>query len=79
MSPAPFDPSPSSVIEYVLVTSIDPNGAIETTVGSFVVFPSVSSPSSLWSVTSSMFPRLLPVTVTVFSICPLLAAELEIR
>ena len=60
-----------SVNNAVLVTS---NNLVTTnwvTVGSLLVFPSVSSPSSLTSLTSFVFPGLLPITVTVFWILPL--------
>ena len=53
-----------------MVTSIELFKLNSTTVASFVVFPSVSSPSSLTSDTSNVFPGLLPVTVTVLLTLP---------
>ena len=50
---APFIPSPLSVTVAVLVTSKMALGVISTIVGSFVVLPSVSSPSS--EVSQTMF------------------------
>ena len=50
-SPLPKVPSPLSVIVDVFVTSIDGDAVIETTVGSSIVFPSLSIPSSDVSVT----------------------------
>ena len=44
--------------------------AILVIVGSFWVFPSVSSPSSLMSKISFVFPGLLAITVTVFDTPP---------
>ena len=55
MSPLPVIPSPLSVIVDVLVTSIEGEAARETSVKSFIVLPSVSSPSSLSSNTSRPF------------------------
>ena len=49
--PLPKVPSPLSVIVDVFVTSIDGDAVIETTVGSSIVFPSLSIPSSDVSVT----------------------------
>ena len=63
-------PSPLSVIVAVLVTSIEgSNSVVVTTVGSLELFPSVSSPSSLTSLTSVPV-GLLPVAVTVFETPP---------
>ena len=54
----------------VLVTSMEgSNSVVVTTVGSLEVFPSVSSPSSLTSLTSVPV-GLLPVAVTVFETPP---------
>ena len=78
ISPAPLNPSPLSVIEAVLVTSIVDIASVRTSVESSSVFPSVSSPSSLISVTSSVPVGLLPVAVTVFEILPLSAANCSI-
>ena len=71
MSPLLTSPSPLSVISAVFVTSIaiSPED-ITTIVGSSVVFPSLSSPSSLISVTSFVLPGLLPLAVTVFITLP---------
>ena len=75
ISPASTSPSPLSVIFDVFVTSKPISSELVLTiVRSFVVFPSVSSPSSLTSLTSLVFPGLLPVTVTVLTIEPLEAA-----
>ena len=71
VSPKPVTPSPLSVIDEVLVTSIEGEEVIVTTVGSFEVLPSVSSPSSEVSETSLEFPGELAVAVTVFDILPL--------
>ena len=54
----------------VLVTSIAGEAVISTTVASFVVLPSVSSPSSEVSVTSFVLPGEDAVTTTLF--CTLL-------
>ena len=54
MSPRPVLPSPLSVTVAVLVTSIDGDSVVVEVViivGSFTVFPSVSSPSSETSLT----------------------------
>ena len=56
-----------------MVTSIELFKLNSTTVASFVVLPSVSSPSSLTSETSLVFPGLLPVTVTVLLTLPVSA------
>ena len=56
VSDAPTIPSPLSVTVAVFVTSILGEAIISTMVGSFVVLPSVSSPSSEVSVTSFVFP-----------------------
>ena len=63
-----------SVRVDVLVTSKTGKREMPTTVGSSIVFPSVSSASSLTSVTSFVFPGELPVTVTEFLIPPVCAA-----
>ena len=63
-------PSPLSTSSAVFVTSIVGLGVIITSVVSSEVFPSVSSPSSLISVTSFVFPGLLAVAVAVFIIDP---------
>ena len=73
VSPRPLDPSPLSITTAVFVASIDPEGEISdrlTMVGSLDIFPSESSPSSLWSETSFVFPGLLPVAVAIFEILP---------
>ena len=62
-------PSPLSVIVAVLVTSMDGSAVVIITVGSLELFPSVSSPSSLTSLTSVPV-GLLPVAVTVFETPP---------
>ena len=64
ISPVPVSSSPLSMIVAVLVTSIDVFELIVVIVGSLVVLPSVSSPSSLISVMSFVFPGLLAVAVT---------------
>ena len=65
VSPGPFILSPLSITVAVLIASIDGCAVKVYSVGSSVVFPSVSSPSSLISIISSVFPVLLAVTVTV--------------
>ena len=70
ISPFPTSPSPLSVIVAVLVTSIPGVDEISTIVASFVVLPSVSSPSSEVSVTSLLFPGEEAVTSTLFEIEP---------
>ena len=73
MSPKSLIPFPlTSDTVAVFVDSIEGSATVYIIVGSFVVFPSVSSPSSLTSLTSLVFPGLLPVTVTEFFILPLL-------
>ena len=67
-----------SLTDAVLVTFKILLAIISVTVGSFKVFPSVSSPSSLISPTSLVFPGLLPVTVTKLIIEPVSAAIKEI-
>ena len=74
ISPDPLNPSPLSVIVAVLVTSIVDIASVRTSVESSSVFPSVSSPSSLISVTSSVPVGLLAVAVTVFETPPASAA-----
>ena len=54
-----------SVIVAVFVASTTGFGLITSSVLSSVVFPSVSSPSSLRSVTPAGLPVLLAVTVTL--------------
>ena len=79
MSPDSTSPSPLSVIFEVFVTSKPISSElVSTIVGSFIVFPSVSSPSSLKSLTSFVFPGLLPVTVTELMTEPLEAASGDI-
>ena len=79
VSPGPVLSSAlSSKTSAILVASIEGDGDISTTVGSSIVFPSVSSPSSLTSVTSLILPGLLAVTITVFSILPVSEAEASI-
>ena len=68
-------PSPLiSAILAALVNVMDEDGGgvvvILVIVGSFSVFPSVSSPSSLMSNISFVFPGLLATTVTVFDTPP---------
>ena len=67
-------PSPLvSDILAALVSIIDEDGGVVVIlviVGSFWVFPSVSSPSSLISKISFVFPGLLAITVTVFDTPP---------
>ena len=58
----------------VLVTSIEESELVKTTVASFVVLPSVSSPSSDTSVTSLLLPGVLAVTDTLLFTDPVLAA-----
>ena len=74
VSPTPMLPSPLvSEILAALVNTIDDDGvtvAILVIVGSFWVFPSVSSPSSLMSKISFVLPGLLATTVTVFDTPP---------
>ena len=67
-----------SVTETVLVTSIDGSGDIGVMVGSSVVFPSLSSPSSEVSDTLLVCPGLLAIataefiTLGVFSVAALI-------
>ena len=70
VSPRPSKPSPFSITVTVLVTFIELATAVWTKVGSSSVFPSVSSPSSLMSVTSPLFPGLLAIAVTLLLIKP---------
>ena len=58
----------------VLVTSIEESELVKTTVASFVVLPSVSSPSSDTSVTSLLLPGVLAVTDTLLFTDPVFAA-----
>ena len=60
------------------VTSISGRDEISITVGSSVVFPSVSSPSSLMSETSFVFPGLDAFTVTLLTTLPVPASLFEI-
>ena len=62
-----------SLTTAVLVTSIEESELVKTTVGSFVVLPSVSSPSSDTSVTSFVLPGVLAVTDTLLFTDPVLA------
>ena len=68
----------TSFIENVFVTSKDGIGLMSTSVLSFTVFPSVSSPSSLISDTSLVLPGLLPVAEAVFDMLPLFKTEASI-
>ena len=75
VSPIPMLPSPLvSATLAALVSVMDEDGGgvvvILVIVGSFSVFPSVSSPSSLMSKISFVFPGLLAITVTVFDTPP---------
>ena len=63
-----------SIRVLVLVTSIDESVVVKITVGSLVVLPSLSSPSSLTSDTSLLLPGLLPVAVTIFLTLPVFPA-----
>ena len=74
ISLAPFIPSPLSVTVAVLVTSKMALGVISTIVGSFVVLPSLSSPSSDVSLTLFVCPGEEAVAVAIFEIAPLRAA-----
>ena len=66
VSPKPVTPSPLSVIDEVLVTSIVFEFVMDTSVGSFIVLPSVSSPSSEVSETLFEKPGLLAVKTATF-------------
>ena len=57
-----------------LTTSNDGVVVIDTTVGSLVVLPSESSPSSLWSLTTSALTTLVAETDTEFITPPLSTA-----
>ena len=57
----------------VLVTSIEESELVKTTVTSFTVFPSLSSPSSDTSVTSFVLPGVLAVADTLLFTDPVLA------
>ena len=57
----------------VLVTSMEESELVKTTVTSFAVFPSLSSPSSDTSVTSFVFPGVLAVADTLLFTDPVLA------
>ena len=65
-----------STTTAVLTTFIAAVSVMLRIVGSLVVLPSVSSPSSLISVTSFVFPGLLAFTVTELITEPLSAEEL---
>ena len=56
ISPAFVSPSPLSIISYVFVASTLASALIKVIVGSSVVLPSVSSPSSLVSDTLPVNP-----------------------
>ena len=74
-SPALVAPSPFvSTKMFVLVTSMVESVVVKTIVGSLVVLPSLSSPSSLTSDTSLVPPGLLPVAVTTFLTLPVFPA-----
>ena len=85
LSPKSFIPFPLLSITFaVLVTSMDGNGSIitvvdsveeiSTTVGSSVVFPSPSSPSSEVSETLLDWPGLLATAIALLTILVVLAA-----
>ena len=63
-----------SATTLVLVVSIEESEEVSTTVGSLVVLPSVSSPSSDTSVTSFVLPGVLAVTCRVLLTDPVFAA-----
>ena len=63
-----------STTTLVLVVSIEESEEVSTIVGSLVVFPSVSSPSSDTSVTSFVLPGVLAVTCRVLLTDPVFAA-----
>ena len=63
----------TSVTDTVLVASIDGFGEIDVMVGSSVVLPSVSSPSSEVSDTLLDWPGLLPVTTALLITLPVIA------
>ena len=74
-SPALVAPSPFvSTKMFVLVTSIDESVVVKTIVGSLVVLPSLSSPSSAISVTSFEPPGVLAVTLKIFLTLPVFPA-----
>ena len=64
-----------SVTVAILVASILGSAVAKTSVKSLTVFPSLSLPLSLISITSSVFPGLLAVTSTLFRIFPVAAAS----
>ena len=70
VSPAPVLPSPLSITAAVFVASTPGNAVILTRVGSSLVLPSLSSPSSEVSVTSLVFPGEDAVTTTVLDVPP---------
>ena len=78
ISPAPISPSPLSITCALFVTSIDFSIVAEICVGSLVVFPSSSIPSSEVSDTLLVCPGLLAITFKLLSICPEFAAEADI-
>ena len=70
VSPGPVTSSPLSSTTAVFVTSREGVCVIVVIVRSSVVFPSSSNPSSETSLTSSVLPGLLDVTVTWFETPP---------
>ena len=74
ISPSPTISSPLSVIWAVFTASILGSGAINTSVGSFVVFPSESSPSSLTSDIVE-FETVSALAITLFTILPVSDAD----
>ena len=75
ISPAPILLSPLSATFAVFVTSKPTFDTVNISVWSSLVFPSVSSPSSLMSVTSPTLPGLLPVNTMLFLITPVSEAR----
>ena len=67
-----------SIISENLTTSIDGLAEVVIIVGSSIVFPSVSSPSSLISVISFVLSGLLAEASTVFEINPVSSVASEI-
>ena len=74
ISLAPFTPSPLSITIAVLVTSKIALGVISTIVGSLVVLPSLSSPSSDVSLTLFVCPGEEAVAVAMLETAPVRAA-----
>ncbi len=70
VSPAPVLPSPLSVTTAVFIASTPGNAVMLTRVGSSLVLPSLSSPSSEVSVTSLEFPGEDAVASTVLEVPP---------